>query len=231
MNKEYKIIGIAGKARSGKDETTKIILENEKFNSFSRYGLADPIKNCVNEIFGWGEREGYGDLKEKVVFKWFKLDDFELSCTVKSYIGEHLKYVYNRPNVLSRAFITEVLKGSIVLKFGNYMLLRTSPRIMYQRFGTDFARKRVSKDSIWFDIAPQSGIIVSDVRFENEAQWIRDNGGIVIHIEREGLTGSLVAKHDSENGIAFHKDDVKIVNVKSSNWFEKLKENVTNIFK
>lgn len=230
MNKDFKIVGIAGKARAGKDEATQIIL-NDIFVSYYRYGLADPIKNCVNEIFGWGEREGYGDLKEKVVFKWFKLDDVELSCIIKSYIGEHIKYAYNRPKVLSRAFITEVLKDSIVLKFGNYMLLRTSPRIMYQRFGTDFARKRVSKDSIWFDIAPQHGIIVSDVRFENEAQWIRDNGGIVIHIEREGLTGSLVAEHDSENGIAFNKDDVKIINVKADDWLQQLRKNINNVFK
>lgn len=228
-NKKYKLIGIAGMARSGKDETTKMILEHDDYKNYNRYGLADPIKNCTNEIFGWGERQGYGDLKEKVVYKWFKLDEYELSEIVNSYIGEHLKYVYKRPHALSKAFYHSVLKNNVVLKIGNYMLLRISPRIVYQRFGTDFARKLVSKDSIWFDIAPKERIIISDVRFENEAQWVRDSGGVVIHIKREGLNDSLVAKHDSENGIAVQKEDKQILNVNHPDWMKKLRENILEI--
>lgn len=31
---------------------------------------------------------------------------------------------------------------------------------------------------------PNNSIVISDVRFANEAQWIRDNGGVVVNVER-----------------------------------------------
>lgn len=95
-----------------------------------------------------------------------------------------------------------------------------SPRRLMQTLGTEWGRELVASD-IWtracahdiaFDIdidegadldglsfSPWRGAVVSDVRFENEAQWIRDQGGVVVHILR--TDARAVAEHKSESGV------------------------------
>lgn len=77
-----------------------------------------------------------------------------------------------------------------------------SPRQLLQTLGTDWGRNMVS-DAIWIDamrrmIADQTlgTIIIDDCRFENEAQMVRDMGGIVIGLEREGI--AYTGEHQSE---------------------------------
>lgn len=85
--------------------------------------------------------------------------------------------------------------------------LGKSPRQMMQTLGTEWGRTTVNED-IWLILAGkkvrefhQQGYhaLITDVRFENEAAWIRKNGGVVIHIER-GTAGTPHA-HTSEAGV------------------------------
>lgn len=96
-----------------------------------------------------------------------------------------------------------------------------TPREILQRFGTDVMRKNASvvipemkEDNMWIEVANRkikelrkSGevrkVCVSDVRFPNEAEWIRQQGGTVIRIDR-GDNHSEDA-HESEQ-IAFVAD-------------------------
>lgn len=82
-----------------------------------------------------------------------------------------------------------------------------SPRQVMQWFGTDFARRMIHND-IWINVARSyidqytsiyDHVIISDVRFENEAAFIRDRGGIIAHIKRDNAPS--VNTHDSEQGI------------------------------
>jgi hypothetical protein len=95
-----------------------------------------------------------------------------------------------------------------------------SPRQLAQLFGTEFAREMIAPD-IWLRVAQKRyeailadgvarGFVVSDVRFENEADWIRSNGGVVWHIERPGA--EPVADHASEEGVEQKGADAIIVN-------------------
>jgi len=77
-----------------------------------------------------------------------------------------------------------------------------SPRQLLQTLGTDWGRNMVS-DTIWIDamrrmIADQTlgTIIIDDCRFENEAKMVRDMGGIVIGLEREGI--AYTGEHQTE---------------------------------
>lgn len=45
-------------------------------------------------------------------------------------------------------------------------------------------------------------MIWTDVRFDEEAQWIKDNGGVVINIERVGVSLVGIAEHRSASGIS-----------------------------
>lgn len=51
---------------------------------------------------------------------------------------------------------------------------------------------------------PGDTVIIPDVRFQDEADWIWENGGIVIHLTREGCEGKVgLQGHASEAGISF----------------------------
>ena len=94
-----------------------------------------------------------------------------------------------------------------------------SPRQMMQTLGTEWGRNLVNPD-IWVMVVAErykrlrerdprfgySGMVVTDVRFPNEVDWIRSQGGFVFQISRpESMT---VDAHESENalGMGFTPD-------------------------
>lgn len=91
-----------------------------------------------------------------------------------------------------------------------------SPRVAMQRFGTEFGRDL--KDDIWLKFAERAlhkngNLVISDCRFENEAQWVRDNGGQIIQIyPTPSASIASVPFHRSEGGIQKHGDTIYIMN-------------------
>lgn len=57
-----------------------------------------------------------------------------------------------------------------------------------------------------------AGMVISDVRFDNEAEWIRSEGGIVIHIERPDAAKVGLAGHASEAGLSKLPYDLVVLN-------------------
>jgi hypothetical protein len=97
-----------------------------------------------------------------------------------------------------------------------------SPRELMQLLGTEWGRHLVHSD-LWLLLARQhldaalefnnqwlQGFVISDVRFENEATWIRNQGGTVVHLLRPDATA--VNPHVSEAGVAIHDNDFVIQN-------------------
>jgi len=95
-----------------------------------------------------------------------------------------------------------------------------SPRQMYQKLGTEGARDLFFSD-IWVKRAQvfyqqeacSPCLIIDDVRFENEAAWIRSEGGSIIHVVREKNDSATEHdQHASEYGIVPIDPDWTIVN-------------------
>lgn len=90
--------------------------------------------------------------------------------------------------------------------------LGTSPRHLMQTLGTEWGRNMIHPD-IWLTMAKQRllafgpGMIISDVRFENEAAWVRSLGGLVIHVLRP--KADKISDHASETGVVI--DDLDFV--------------------
>jgi hypothetical protein len=98
-----------------------------------------------------------------------------------------------------------------------------SPRRMLQTLGTEWARALDA--DLWVKILERklrnhggaSGrrLVITDCRFENEAAWLRANGGSMWHIARpwtpalDGEAGS----HASEAGVAWRPGDCSMSNV------------------
>lgn len=76
-------------------------------------------------------------------------------------------------------------------------------RRLLQVLGTEAVRDRFGEEA-WTKLAKkkinetEGPVVVTDVRFPNEADWIREHGGVVVKIERPGLQAAAPDKHRSE---------------------------------
>lgn len=107
-----------------------------------------------------------------------------------------------------------------------------SYRHLMQTLGTEWGRDQVGKD-LWVNLverrynaqkasADQASarngrtsrytMILSDVRFASEAQWVKLQGGLVIYVERSGLTKLDGSGHASEADEARLFADVTVFN-------------------
>jgi len=152
IKKRPEIIGVTGKARSGKDTVAEMIKKHLGNNNPTAIkSFATPMKRFGDICFGWNDA-----IIEKEV---------------------------------------------VDARFG------FSPREFYQKMGTEFMRDMMGEDT-WVKIMKSridnlpkhiTYVIIPDVRFDNEAQFIRDNGGTLIEVIRED--GDSVRGHVSENGV------------------------------
>ena len=142
-----KLIGLRGKAGSGKSVTANIFV---KKYGYVEYSMAMPLKLASQSLFGFNDQQVFGDAKD----------------VIDSYWG-------------------------------------VSPRFILQRFGTEIIREQLPKRLSTLNLGPSNNlhitlfdrwikaqprntkVVVSDVRFDDEAQYIIDNGGILIDIERK----------------------------------------------
>jgi hypothetical protein len=90
-------------------------------------------------------------------------------------------------------------------------------RALLQRVGTD-AGRNILGENVWIDAAlsglePDGSYVVTDCRFPNEAQAIRDRGGYVFRITRPGFAPTN--GHVSETALDDFRFDAHIGNVGS----------------
>ncbi|WP_339521781.1 deoxynucleotide monophosphate kinase family protein [Pseudomonas sp. EL_65y_Pfl2_R96] len=159
------LIGLAGRARSGKDTAAQHLVNNHGFQS---YAFADPLRDGLMHILNLSPCDFEGEQKEHPL-PW----------------------------------------------------LGRSPRELMQSLGTEWGRNNVHPE-LWLLLAAQNldllarthdtarGFVVSDLRFENEAQFIRNRGGVVIHLYRP--SAPAVNAHVSEDGIRCLEQDLMLAN-------------------
>jgi hypothetical protein len=86
-----------------------------------------------------------------------------------------------------------------------------------QTLGTEWGRSL--QGDIWLAITkercrtmPYDRIVITDVRFHNEADWVRENGLLVHVVGRQATMVGDEAKHASEHGIRYAPGDYTIHN-------------------
>lgn len=94
-----------------------------------------------------------------------------------------------------------------------------TPRFAMQTLGTEWGRETIAQE-LWVScciaaarraLADGNSVVISDCRFENEAEAIRAAGGCVWHITRPGAPIAESA-HKSEAGVALVSGDCAIEN-------------------
>jgi len=82
-----------------------------------------------------------------------------------------------------------------------------SPREMFQFIGTDVMRDRIHPDvwlqhfTYWYQCHREEHVVICDVRFQNEIDLIKSQGGIIIKVIRPSLSLNTLDGHVSETGI------------------------------
>ena len=103
-----------------------------------------------------------------------------------------------------------------------------SPREIAQFFGTELFRDNIHKllpgvgNNFWItrlnlrltnqylpdnegEFDANDTVVIPDIRFQNEYDWVIDNGGIIIHLTRDGADGIVgLTNHSSEQKINLH---------------------------
>ncbi len=165
------VIGIAGKAGSGKDT------------------IARMISCAINGEHGIGK---------EVIIASFAMP-----------LKQYCSYIFDVP--LERFYVN---KEDVIPEYG------MSPRDIMQKFGTDFIRQHFG-DDFWinkmekilseYQTQGYHTVIIPDVRFENEASFVRKLGH-VIHVERTNMEEIALSNHVSEKGISVNPGDIIIRN-------------------
>tara|TARA_R100000152_G_C6772179_1_gene198957 strand:+ start:1440 stop:1943 length:504 start_codon:yes stop_codon:yes gene_type:complete len=101
----------------------------------------------------------------------------------------------------------------------NYVFGNKSPRQLMQLLGTEFGRDMVSQ-SIWIDhlierirTAATENIVIDDVRFDNEVEALKLEGGYIVEVKRDDSYYELNDVHISEHGVSDHLIDYTFDNL------------------
>jgi len=189
------LIGISGKMGSGKDLLTEILQYyywREELlgvlDSLSADTLIVPyspgILNEINPSF-FHENKKFADAIKDTVCNW-------IGCTRLELEGRDFKerplssdwwYYESREDKERTPYSKHIIT--------TYDLIKLTPRIILQRLGTEGGRDAIHPN-IWVNTLlgkykPSDRWIISDCRFPNEADAIKEKGGVVVRINRPSL--------------------------------------------
>lgn len=206
--------GISGIAGSGKDTFADMMLNElhqRGLSEYHKYSYAGPLKRFAQDVFGFSDFDVYDQAGKEVRFtrtynKGYFRDRFELALTELLLLSKKDKETlddlwYRFLEVLHDQIVPNSLTVAIVGWFNSDKALitfNTSPRIILQLLGTEFFRDSIS-ESFWTDIAPAKNVVIADMRFVNELDYILETGGVPIGIIGRDEDTTKESGHASEN--------------------------------
>lgn len=177
------IIGLSGYARTGKDEFAAVLVN--EYN-FIRIAYADKLREVLYALDPIVAHENLYGIRQN---RLEQLQPVTVSQVIDRYGWDGYKETKYKDEI----------------------------RRLLQRLGTEAGRKALW-DSIWVDAAfanlnPDSRVVITDMRFPNEAQAVKDRGGVTLRIDREGV--GPINNHASETSLDDWKFDWRVQNTGS----------------
>lgn len=201
------IIGITGKAGSGKSTAAKVLVEQ---HGFVEVGLADPLKRICQEVFDFSDEQLWGpsEMRNAPDSRYRRsVDEKGCTCGQTFRTAEDFRDHLSCP-ALGPLFLTP--------RHALQQLGTQWGRACYENVWVDFAlrvaRKLLGQDPNGLGYTPQlgftltmkighKGVVIPDVRFPNEVDAIQKVGGRIWKCTRgKGLEGA-VGTHASESFI------------------------------
>ena len=205
------LVGISGQAHSGKDLVADKLV---KSYGFTKMALADPFKRFGSRVFQFSDQQLWGpsQYRNEIDLRYASFNSpiwNKAQENVENYGRMFVGYVLGESD--QKAF--EKLKQWFEDLRANHTKL--SPRIMLQMIGSEWGR--AYKKDLWINclINRASGwatpVVVSDIRFKNELEAIKRNGGKVIKLVRPETDGAAqdigIKGHGSESEQLGFTDD------------------------
>lgn len=175
------IVGIYGKKRHGKDTIGQYLQEH---HGYTRTALADPLKRTLMDVYGLSYNQCYGDCKEVVDPRW-NMSPRQLLQKFGTEVGRQV-----HPQTWIRATQETIRQGNAGREVS---ILDTSA----QRFV-----RRV--------LGPQPKWVITDVRFDDEAEMILEMGGIIVEVYRPSMVSHDT--HASEQGLQRVTPTYRVIN-------------------
>jgi len=166
------ILGLSGKALSGKDTTADYLIE--KHGWCGKAALAENLKRACMKIFGMSEKQVFTQSgKSSLLTPPVILTFMDIQSILSWMRKTHDISLSNKSIMDFECFLGRVL---------------TTPREVLQFVGTDIMRTfepNYHTEVIFRSIEPEKNLIITDVRFPNEAKSVLDNGGCLVRINRD----------------------------------------------
>jgi hypothetical protein len=177
------IIGLCGLKGSGKDTVADMLVQND---NYIKVAFADFIKNALKELFDWDDLSFEQNKKEEIDPYW--------GVTPRKMCQE-----------LGTEFLRVHCKDMISTKF----LLPNN--IEYEG---SFHIKRLNKEICKYIAHNKNiNIIFSDIRFQDELDYVKSLGGVIVKINRGNSNKNEFSDHISEKNIdSLQNIDYKIDN-------------------
>ena len=176
------VIGLHGKKRSGKDTFASFLVDHLKDKRVVRTAFANPLKQMLTDISG---------------VDFFSEEDKE---TNQVFTINMVKFQEYTDLLLDVSVFYQVDKFARMGIFDD-LYIYSSKRKLIQFFGTDICRK-YKGDLYWVNklqIPDTDVLIVTDVRFQTEADKIKSLGGILVEIINPLIESTDT--HSSENAV------------------------------
>lgn len=203
------LVGLVGVKRSGKSTVAKILQTKYKFANLA---FADPLKRMLLAAFPLLITVDmlWGDNKDDLYLSLFN----DVKRLTLRNVLQMLGTDFFRDQVNRQIWVQYTLHEAeqLMTKGGLYQ-----PTQGYQKMSTHFAAAMGNETR---------SVVVSDCRFLNEAQAIKDKGGIIIKINRDT---ALVDSHISENEMKEIPFDYQIDNNGSLKDLNESVEQVVNV--
>jgi hypothetical protein len=196
------IIGINGYAGSGKDTIGRLIQIACCTDLPDGQGIDDLLENYdqhewwLEEQSGWEIKKWAGKLKQiSSLLTGIPVEKFEDQEFKKTNLGPEW-------NMTVRDFLQKI--GTEGLRTGLH------ENTWVNALMADYKPSVVGFTSLGEDSYSEPNWIITDTRFPNEAQAIKNAGGIVIRVDRPGVTA--INAHPSETSLDNWDFDHKIMN-------------------
>lgn len=187
------IIGLLGLKGSGKDTCAKYLVTQ---HGYKRIAFADALYHEVAMAFGVTvEFLGNRDTKEK---------DLPQLALVHCKDEGFIRTVREEEGVLAEP------------DYQKFLHKPRSPRFILQLWGTEYRRRR-GVDDYWLRIIsavisaePNQNFVITDVRFNNEANFVEALNGILVRVRRLALEAREAAER-AKNGTAAHPSETELL--------------------
>jgi hypothetical protein len=195
-----KVVGLLGVKGAGKDTAASVLVAERQYR---RIGFADKLYEEAAAAFKVTVAfMGNRDTKEK------DLPELSLqNCNDMAYV----------------ACVAHALQGDQHLS-AEQLAAPRSPRFILQYWGTEYRRRGLpgvyaGDDSYWLNTvkaaildSPHTSFVVTDVRFLNEFNFVRNLGGILARVRRPALE-AVEALERAKNGTAAHGSETELLTV------------------